>query len=119
MVLNYFSALFKSGSKLMILNIAIYRKKLAGRYPDLAAAAEKSHGTEEEWSWLLRQSQKFGTFPEFAASCFGPVSGLAGRLEDVLGTGDEKTRWLHWLSMKVCVNFSKIYDFIKLIQKKL
>ena len=71
------------------------------KYADLAAAVRREFGTEEQWAWLLKQTAECETFSALIAARFGTTSNLAGMLERTFDVGDETTKWLHWLAMKV------------------
>lgn len=71
------------------------------KYPDLAAATQKDMGTDEEWGWLLKQDRKATSFSELITRRFASPSLLINSLDDVLESGDDKKKWLHWLAMRV------------------
>lgn len=71
------------------------------KYPDLAAATQKDMGADEEWGWLLKQDKKAASFSELITRRFASPSLLINSLDDVLESGDDKKKWLHWLAMRV------------------
>lgn len=74
---------------------------LLKKFPDLAAGTEKSLGTDANWFWLLNQAKTHRTFSDLVSSLFGRTSELIGKLGETLEAGDDNTKWLLWLAMKV------------------
>lgn len=74
---------------------------LTEKYSDIAGSAMEVYGTDEQWMWLYREMEGFGSFSGYITSCFDSTSGLAAHLGDVLESGGAKHRWLLWLALKV------------------
>lgn len=74
---------------------------LLHKYTELAATTKNDMGTNDEWAWLLNQTKEHRSFSGLLNSQFGPTSGLAGQVGEILESGDEKAKWLLWLGMRV------------------
>lgn len=74
---------------------------LVQKYTDLSVTTTKTYGNDTQWSWLFKQSSKYSTFPALISAQFGSTSNLTDKLEDTFGVGDDNTKWLLWLALKV------------------
>ena len=73
---------------------------ISQKYQDLGLVKDE-YGTQEQWSWLLREMDGFKTFSDFICKNFGATSNLIGCLDTVLEDGDKNRFWLLWLALQV------------------
>ena len=99
-VTSFSPEFFKSALYAVSASGGIY-DTIAETYADIAGAAEKSYGTDEQWAWLLKTMNQHKSFSDCIVSYFDSTSNLAGHLGDALESGNSKTKWLLWLALKV------------------
>ncbi len=104
-------------SPAMLLRLSIYQiavstgiyGALSEKYKELSAASVKENGTEENWRWLQKKSEKYRSFSAFISDRFGTSVNLWTCLGDTYSSKDEQQKWLLWLAMKVLGTGSNEY----------
>ncbi len=107
-VLPSASALLRCSIYQVAVSAGVYGS-LTARFPELSSAVGRDDGTEENWVWLRKKSEKHHSFSAFISDCFGTSSNLWTCLADTLSSGDEQEKWLLWLAMRVLGAGSKGY----------
>jgi len=73
---------------------------LTEEHADIAGAAEKTYGTDEQWRWLATQMGKNKSFSSLVCGSWGSVANLSTHISEVWESSDNHAKWLLWLAMK-------------------
>lgn len=82
---------------------------LIKKYRDLAAATEKSFGSEEQWKTLANSMKKLHIFSAVVHEIFGSTVNLASHLSEAAEAPDKNKMWYLWLALKIYGNKGNLY----------